>query len=1354
MAVNRLYASGKKPIAAYRSYNLLIAEMFPRLKQRIARGFRRYYVQQHFSSHWSKQAQMLLTLLHSLQLLTLLLPLRPTEGDPWNYSVFWPCWYVLNALGRQDRMLQTLVSPVRVTEYIYGGLVVWRFTTLVLSVLRYGYLKKAKYWKIVSGKPPKRLMRWLDGADGCGILLLSRLLAIPAVNTLAEAALNESSQSLFAVAALVLTLTDTFFLVDISVSPTSVGPITPHFALWIAACDLSAAVLTASDNPVAVSILLLICGAVKTAVVVVALPFHFQWRNQLECWQGVGLMWEAALLLLAKANPQAIIAPSLLLFLILPLLFTLSYRLLKAHIKAYLKRGIATESHYAFALLQTVNIPYSGEENSLRKQPLFANSQLTDLRLYPLLWTAYYYINSSEYYLAKLVIGIISEKKRNWPNSVQIETCVSRLHAILHRDHCEKTLQSCLLLDSLLSNVGKQDDLTTAHMHHFYECIEHQSVRFPRLALLSHDLSQYANKAEHLYQVALKTFPKRPTLHRAYSSFLQMLGKLQKAEQYSRSAVQIYQSKERNAASILEASVNDDMGLIAVVPLTGPLKGIIEWSRNAFKLNYTDEMLKEQLWTTLLPTEMQGKHSEMLLKTTFNGLISLNTDQTADFPICVVTREREILSGIWRTSYQNERETGRLMAIICVKFDSEKKSMALVNSSGEIMECTRDFAVFIKETGFLMERNMSKSVVWKGKWRENRVIASKSTWKVSENCKIACIYLHKTVNPALIPSIKAAKEQKSVFSSLFNTIILPKRGEIGLSEKETEGIFPTRSLETSSISISTAVFHHHELKSTLKWLKRALVHALLFTFLCGSTLTLSLVEFSVVSTLQVNDSLSDITSIGMRVLSVRAAIRSKELYLVNSAFQLYGNQTAARLDLISIAESMKTMHGYLYGNSSEASGDYYEQLLSPVNTYWRYEGHSYQRYEVSLLDLIDEIVRRSIRLAQCPLENITLQNEDFMTLYRNGATEALKVFNSTVAIFGESKDQKRAAMVEVVQLASLICSISSLLLCGIAVGGLLYLLEKRQRRMWTNLLNLPRNLLKKARESVKSRLQSFDLFEFFTEKVSTKSQLCTYESSGSLKSLACVSLFYCCLMCLSTLVLWQYSYSLINPVLQSKPGYIDWLGMRRAVTAKSWFHMREAWLPFNLSFPAIVPDWQPIYSPLQHWEEGNNLLLSLQHCLVYGCSFHTKPPMYQSDSHKDWLMGTSGLDTPLTAGLTPFLSEIAQISSSARADLRSTPKPDYSKGKRLEKYTSLAFAAITKSNQLFDEDTGTQLQAVCGLLKRVSFVVVCAGLLVLLFCGLPLTYIVRNMKVVKRYDREIDAITFPMVSVALLAARK
>jgi hypothetical protein len=368
-------------------------------------------------------------------------------------------------------------------------------------------------------------MRWLDGADHCGILLLSGLLAIPAVNTLAEAALNESSssQSLFAVAALLLVLTDSFFLVDISLSPTNIGPITPHFALWIAACDLSAAVLAASDNPVIVSILVLICGAIKAAVAVGTLPFHSQWRNQLECWQGVGLMWEATLLILAKANPQAKIAPSLLLFLVLPMLFTLSYCLLKSHTKAYLKRGIITESHHAFALLQTVNIQYSGEENSLRKQPLFANLQLTSLRLYPLLRTAYYYINSTEYYLAKLVIGIISQKKRNLLDSVQIETCISRLHAILHRDHCEKTLQNCLLLDSLLSKAAQHDDLTTSHMHHFYECIEHQSVPFPRLALLSHDLSKYANKAERLYQAALKTFPKRPNLHGAYSNFLQML---------------------------------------------------------------------------------------------------------------------------------------------------------------------------------------------------------------------------------------------------------------------------------------------------------------------------------------------------------------------------------------------------------------------------------------------------------------------------------------------------------------------------------------------------------------------------------------------------------------------------------------------------------------------------------------------------------------------------------------------------------------------------------------------------------------------------------------------------------------
>ena len=350
-----------------------------------------------------------------------------------------------------------------------------------------------------------------------------------------------------------------------------------------------------------------------------------------------------------------------------------------------------------------------------------------------------------------------------------------------------------------------------------------------------------------------------------------------------------------------------------------------------------------------------------------------------------------------------------------------------------------------------------------------------------------------------------------------------------------------------------------------------------------------------------------------------------------------------------------------------------------------------------------------------------------MTLYRNGAAEALSAFNSSVAWYGQSKDQERQHFLSVALLASLLCPLVWLLLLLVLVCPLLYVLERRRRQIWTDALN-------QSREMEKQRKKSIHKADFPAKKDTIK----TYESSKTMKMLIIASLLYCCFSSLSSLGLCQYGYRSLNPVLESKPGYVDWLGMRRAVTAKGWFHMREAWLPSNVSFPALFPDLDPFYSPVLHWEGANALLLTLQRCLMFGCSTE---PIYLSNAHRNLLMDRSptAVDTPMQAGLTPFLHEIVQLSSAARADLKIDPKTDYSKGKRLEKYYSLAFTALTQSNQMFDSDTAAQLRATSDQLEWFGLVLVCVSFL-LLFGELPLVCIVSSRQVLRRHCREIEAI--------------
>ena len=1205
-----------------------MGEPSERLQSRLAQGFQRCCVLRQVHSQSSLKIQLALSLFQTLQLLTLLLPLQPSEGDPWAHFVFWPCWYALNAVGRQDRLLQAVLSSAQLTEWAYGGLVGCRLVTLAVSVGRHGWQSKTEYWRLVGGGREGSLGKWLGRVDRAASFLLSGVLAVPALNTLAEAVLRESWVGAVALpAALGCILADRFFLVDLSSKPGNEGPISPQYSLWLTSSEVCAAIVAASFSSFGHFSLLLIlcCGLVKVVTVCKAAPFHSAWRNHVETWQGLGLICPSAFLFLPLVAPTAVLAPALLLLLAFPLLLFLSSILFQWHFQASLRQGVVTEAQYAKALL--VQQPRLGprDQDSLQTNPLLAHVRLSKLDLYPLLWTAYYYMSTEEVYFAKLAVGLIGEKQRTMGNTVHIATCIARLYVKL--SDTEKSQHSLLLLHSLLTKVEQQDSITAGYLQDFSEGLQHQAVHFDTLVTESHCLSQQADFTKSLYKTALAIYPKRLSLHQAYVRFLQMIGKTQKAERFSHTAFK----RTQQTHSAIEG--DDTANVLIVVPLTGPKKGRILWTVNASLLNYRDAALKGQTCSVLFPKEAQEKAAELI------GLASWNSHTlccSTGLHVCLMDPDSRIHTGWLQVFHTNDRKTGHLMAIIAITLDSKSHELALISECGETRECTNGFAEFQRATRFSEACRLSgNEAVWRGKYSGEEVTVVKDYWRVCEHHKFPSFLLQKADKDAVLPAKLEISTKKS-FASYSPTAFLRK------STILEQGADPN----STSVS-SNANFHTHKLSSSLKWQGKALVFTIIAAFIVGSTITIALEKGLSLSALQVNESLADITSIGMRVLSARAAIRSKELYLLNSGFRLYGNETAARLDLQTVSGSLKTMHGYLYGNSSSIIGPFRSLLLEPITPFWRYERTHFERYQVTLLDLIDEMARRSASLASCPIGNITRGNEDFMTLYRNGAAEALSAFNFSVAWYGQSKDQERQHFLSVALLASLLCPLAWLLLLLVLVCPLLYVLERRRRQIWTDALN-------QSWEMEKQRKKLIHKADFPAKKDTIK----TYESSKTMKMLIIASLLYCCFSSLSSLGLCQYGYRSLNPVLESKPGYVDWLGMRRAVTAKGWFHMREAWLPSNVSFPALCPDIDPFYSPVLHWEGANALLLTLQRCLMFGCSTE---PIYLSNAHRNLLMDRSptAVDTPMQAGLTPFLHEIVQLSSAARADLKIDPKTDY-----------------------------------------------------------------------------------------------
>ena len=1319
----------------------------------VSNGFTRHYVTQQLHPHLSKKTELVLISLNTLQLLTLLLPLHATSGDTWAYSILWPCWYAVNIVSRPDRVLQVSLGSFRIIEYIYAAIIGLRIVAWTGSMLRYGLMKKDEYWDLLLGEKETGLVRWLVRLDRCTMLIVSRIAAVPILNALMETVLcGVSCSSSFIIAtasfpfALLMILTDRYFSVDISWLGHSIGPITPHFALWNATIDSFTALLIPVCNlgghTFLVRLTVLLFGLGKITFIYTNLPYHYLYINAVESFQGLGLIWQVSLLVLADSISEPTIAPGLLLLLVSPLLFFTNYSLISLRFRYFLLSKNQSDEKYVKILQRNgtqVANSLQSESDNLLQSPILSSHDFANHQIYPIIWTVYYFLQVEDRYFAKKTAGILCEQNtssRGHAANIQKQVCIARLQVFMRTDPEDKVLQCFLLLEDMEREVEKHDYATSAIIYDFYKALERKNVAFGSLVELSRKLSKEKQATLALYDHIIEVFPKKASLYLAYASYLEMLGKEQSALKYYHLALKLADKKRKRVISGIDRLIQDDPAVVlVVVPLTGRSKGIIEWAVNAEALGYTEETLKGQHCSILLPQIVQNKHTEMLNKLFLKKSMPTIMTNNSTINIYMRSRERELFGGSWRIFCTNDRETGCLMAVVSLRIEPSTKDFAILGPEGELMERTPGFTSFVRETSFLSECNLlSEGGVWKGLWHETTVIITRDTLKLSDRFELPCLTLFKSrsrqgsgmkTGKLRTPSVL---ETRTLFLSHVSRASNPATDKLYLSPDDSQ----------MTVRNKRNVVHVKGTKRELQKLCRYIALVLVLTFICGSAVSIAVQQSFALSVLQLNENISYITSIGMRVLSIRAAIRSKELYLLNAKYPLYGNETAARADLSAVAASFVTMRAYLYGNSSFVTGKFRKLLLEPLTTLWRYEDDHFTKYEMSQLDLMDELARRIGNLANCSLSQVTRNNSDFMTLYRNGAGEALAAFNASVDLYGQSKSVEADEVLESMKLAAFFGPCICLIVCLSLLFFLFLSLERKRKRIWEVLLSIPKNLVAKYREKVANRVDSLRC----EDSEVLRTQDCAYKKSASMKLLLWVMVLLNTFVCLSGLFLYLYGAANMHDILIYKPGYIDWLGMRRANVARSWFQMRESWLPSNLSYSSIVTDTQPFYSQFAIWKQSNDLLLKLHRCFTLGCAEHNMHYLYPSDIHKDMLMGDGlGLTPAATAaGLTPFLNEFTQLSAAARADIATGNITSYKKGKTLEKYVSLAFPALTKSMNQFDLDTKEELEKAKEELETLSILAVTIAFLGLVLLELPLLYKVSAMQVMKSDLREADSV--------------
>jgi len=1286
----------------------------------IAEGLFRYYSlhQLHYQS--SHRLTLFLSLASLLQTLALMVPPSAQPGYYWNYSLFWPVYYLINAVGRPDRLIVLAMGRADLFIYCLIGLVVCRLTLAFLGIALYYRAKKATFREETVKKRSDLPWNLWFRANNVAIFLVSRLLAVPLVGAMAEAiacfpyCLAEPTRSLvlcFLLLTAVIVLLDRVYTVDLQWEVDNEGPITPLYELLTVASDLTATVLVPlyplADHDFLFRSLSLVCGVLKLTAIHRALPYHNIRRNGLESLKGAILIWQIALLTLGRNLSQPTVAPDLVLVLGFPLLCALNIGVVRWRDREMRACGVDSEAKQAKYLQECIETAVSRPivHDVLSNHPYLQQFPLKNLQLHPLLWTIYYFLHTKEAYFLKITIANVQARAHSFLSEVAKRVCLLRAHIQLEESSDELALQRFLTLQKLYSKLQDLDYHSTVLFRDFDECLARKGADFSYLVKLSRRLSDHLQRINVLYHSGIDTFPRKITLLQAYASFLEMTGKSREAAKTAALIAKLSQRRRKKELTAADRLLTDDPKcIIIVVPLSGRNAYKVRWSVNANLLGYSEEDLAGVDFSVLLPLRFRSAHLE-LMKSLMDRQSVPRIFQGVSQMI-VVNKDRELMQGSWQLFAVTDRESGCFTAVATLKVEPADREFALIDLNGRLAEVTPGFAAFARSSDFLCSADFtSENVIWRGEWNESTMIVSRDNWTLADRLVLPCFSLFRLRGRALRKANISLVPQGDYWSSQVcssrldsNQTFLSRITKANI--QETVKSYVSVGNGSAKASLATIHFHLSRARNRVQKYRKYLLILLLAVLVLGVAVMVAASELFAANVLLLTRSTALITSNRLRNLSITSAYRSKELFLLSSNFSLYGNETKAREDLLKVAQGQSDMRAIFYGNISLVSEDFRRVLTKPIYPFWRYENNQFTMYTISLLDMMDEIARRAGDLALDQLGNITKANADFMTLYRNGASEAHSAFNSATHVYSESYAAEKQQVTNVLTLVATLGPLCCLVLALAGAVVLLALLEHWRQSYWTLILLLPHSTLMESLEIVYTRLSTLHQ-EDSNRPFSRPSDKAKYHSEPSFCLLTIVLILVCSVLSLSGLCLFLYGVNALGAELQDKAEYLDLLKQRGSLLVICQFLMREAWLAGSFSYSTVLPEGQFFANMLDSWENNAALSLSIENCFEFGCSQGLNT-LFPSETHIDLLYsGLNFSDTPLKAGIRPLLHEFSQFSSSLRSELRQGIPSSYSSGKKLEKYTSLLTTALAQSVAQFDSDTESSLLAVSGWMREL-----------------------------------------------------
>ena len=1318
----------------------------------------RYYSTLQLLSHPSSRLHLLSCFYQISQVMTLLLP--PTEdwNIPWNYTVFWPAWLFLNCGARVDQLLTVLkIAPETVTLFFLTCL----STRLISAITTGAYLwslPKEEYRRITEEKYSNFWAKNLLKADRTSHFVFSNLCGLPLISfltsvlTCAHPTVCLATSSIVWMSSLALTTLLAAMLVivcdkvgacDVRWEKNSATVSKPSQQAMLTVVDISTAFsqsfLAFAAREAYRLAFAFSLGLLRVVYIYKEVPYHLAVYNAAGSFQGAVLVCEAGLLCISLLFDKSAIMPSLSLFLLLPMVACYIYTQFR---RAKKRRGYesdVTEWHQELQLRDHL-ITGTPEKITPRSIGLWSHSSST----LGLVWSAYFYLQKEDTFCMKMLIAQLSFQRLRWVNAIPFAVCLRRMQIAILSNAEEKVIHDFLMYTRLQEKVINSDFHSTVLLRSFYEKLLHRHVLFQELSSTAQVLSESLQYTLSTYKKILQNFKQKKTLLQSYCSLLETLGKRNEASKCHSLIAKIGQPQQKR--HIIEGieflQFDNPKAIILVVQCTGPCSGTVTWAVNAAALGYSDEGIRGLDFNLLIPQGFRPQHQDLMAD--FRGRTEVPTVFRTTTDLYFVTQQNHLLYGSWRILLANEEPAGHLALISVIRIRRPVKEFCVISEERKLMERTVGFDQFLLETDFLTAANFDADKVWTGTWRREPMYVRKDKWTIGSVFHLKIISLVKDKNGKSV-TMASSGEINLMSSMNFMSSKLHQRSYSArvksLYESGTQKT--TNTHMTSHTSSLKSLYTQSILKENRPYLRLLLINIVALFAICMS---LNIVVMKQISNenYTLNQNIGEMQSLRMRTNSVLSSLRSKELFLLNAGYTVFTNENKSRADLAAIGLQLNEMAGYLMGNASKQTGLFRSLLLEPMVPFWKHELDSFKLYHLSLINLMVEMATHASALATAPLSNITTSNSDFMTLYRNGAVEGLHAFNMSVKVFAEQKNDERNTMGESLRNMVISSLVIQLCMSVVLTVPLLFLIERWRRKLWTLILQMPKQLLAEMLHRIYTRLinlhEAEDLAAYLgSDDKPPMMRSGRYTMSLPMQRLLMSVTFFLVFINLSVYLVYYIGVIQNQDILLDKPKYIHWAGLRRVLPWLAMHYMREAYVPWNLSFANIVKESQVPYAPFEQWRGAISELNYLHYCLTYGCSKSNLQQLFLSDSSKDLLLGSpcSNCTAHARYGLTPLVHELIYAQETAYTAFLSG-NSSYSPAKAVEKEVSLIGPYLLDAVGRYDNETLSLLSNAEAMTGIISAAFIIVAFLAFATTLLPLISKVSVKQTSKMLERELQ----------------